>query len=282
MLVVADSNQAQADAWDGDEGAYWAENAEHFDRSVSAYHEPLLDAARIETTDRVLDIGCGTGQTTRDAARRASAGMALGVDLSSRMLTVARDIAREERVENAELLYADAQCHRFEPASYDAAISRTGAMFFGDPAAAFRNIGHALRPDARLALLAWQPPAENEWIGAFSAALSEGGPVPVPPADAPGPFALADPDRVQSILTGAGFVDIAIEGRHAGMWFGDDADDAHRLILGLLGWMLRGADEDSRQRRIARLHATMAAHETADGVIFGSAAWLITARRASA
>ena len=94
----------------------------------------------------MLDVGCGTGQTTRDAARAASAGSALGVDLSSRMLDYARHRAAEEGVTNVTFAQADAQIHPFEPGAYDVAISRTAAMFFGDHVAAFRNIGRALRP----------------------------------------------------------------------------------------------------------------------------------------
>ena len=95
-VPVDASNIEQLRAWDGDEGEYWAENAEHFDRSVAAYHERLLEAAAIGDHDRVLDVGCGTGQTTRDAARAASAGSAFGVDLSSRMLEYAGRRAAEE------------------------------------------------------------------------------------------------------------------------------------------------------------------------------------------
>jgi hypothetical protein len=81
------------------------------------------------------------------------------------------------------------------------------------------------------------------------------------------------------VLTRAGFGDIEIEGTTAGMWFGNDADDAHRFVLGLMGWMLEGLDDAGRTRAVNALHATMAAHETADGVLFGSAAWTIRATR---
>ena len=116
-LRVDSSNEDQLRAWDGDEGAYWADHADYFDRSVAAYHRRLLDQAAIQTHDRVLDVGCGTGQTTRDAARVALAGSALGVDLSSRMLDHARRRAAEEGLANATFAQADAQVHAFEPAS---------------------------------------------------------------------------------------------------------------------------------------------------------------------
>src|SRR3954462_10863092 len=99
-VPVHSSNVEQLRAWDGDEGEYWAENAEYFDRSVAVYHQRLLAAAAIAERDRVLDVGCGTGQTTRDAGRAASAGSALGIDLSSRMLDYARRRAIAEGVTN--------------------------------------------------------------------------------------------------------------------------------------------------------------------------------------
>ena len=77
-IPVAEANREQLRAWDGDEGAYWAANADDFDRSVGAHHRLLLEAAAITPTDRVLDVGCGTGQTTREAAQRATSGSALG------------------------------------------------------------------------------------------------------------------------------------------------------------------------------------------------------------
>lgn len=279
-VPVDSSNVEQLRAWDGDEGEYWAAHAEHFDRAVGAYHDRFLQAAAIAAGDRVLDIGCGTGQTTRDAARAASVGSALGVDLSSRMLDHARRRAAEEGVTNATFTQADAQIHPFTPGAYDVAISRTAAMFFGDPVAAFGNIGRALRADGRLVLLTWQPLPGNEWIREFSAALAAGRDLPAPPPDGPGPFALSDPDRVRSLLAAAGFTDIDLDGTAAGMWFGDDADDAHRFVLGLMGWMLEGLDAAGRARATDALHRTMVSHATSDGVVFDSAAWTIHATRA--
>ncbi len=189
---VDPSNQEQSRAWDGDEGAYWAAHAEHFDTSVAEYHRRLMDSAAIEPDWQVLDIGCGTGQTTRDAARLASSGHALGLDLSSKMLDVARRLSEREGVRNATFEQVDAQVAPFETGSFDVAISRTGAMFFGDPVAAFTNIGRALRPGRRLTMVAWQPVSENEWFRAIGTAMAAGRDLPFPPPEAPGPFALSD------------------------------------------------------------------------------------------
>jgi SAM-dependent methyltransferase len=277
--TVHPSNAEQLRAWDGDEGAYWAAHADHFDRAVTDYHEQLLAAAEIGTGERLLDIGCGTGQTTRDAARLASAGTALGVDLSSQMIEFARRRAADEGLTNAHFAQADAQVHRFDTGAFDLAISRTGAMFFGDPVAAFTNIGNALRPGGRVALLTWQPVSGNEWIREFSGALAAGRDLPNPPPDAPGPFSLSEPDRVRAVLGAAGFNDIELDATSTPMWFGDDADDAYEFVLGLLGWMLDGLDDDRRAGALDSLRATVAAHETDGGVVYGSAAWIIRATR---
>ena len=276
ILPVHPSNADQARSWDGDEGDYWTTHAERFDEAVAGYHRIFLDTAAIDVAERVLDIGCGTGQTTRDAARRATGGMAVGVDLSSRMIALARRLAELETVTNARFEQADAQVHPFHESSFDAAISRTGAMFFGDPAAAFANIARALRPGGRLVLLAWQPADRNEWIGAFAAALAAGRDLPAPSPNGPGPFSMADPARVRSLLSSAGFVDPQLRGLSAPMYFGRDADDAHRFILGLLGWMMDGLDDTGRAQANDSLRATVENH-TAGGVWFESAAWLITA-----
>ena len=279
-LRVALSNVEAAKAWDGGEGVYWATHADYFDRSIAAYHLPFLEAAMIEPGERVLDIGCGTGQTTRDAARRASPGGTLGVDLSSEMIDLARRIAAAEGLDNARFEQADAQIYPFAEGSFEAAISRTGAMFFGDAQAAFGNIARAIRIGGRLTLLSWQPPTANEWVGELTGALAAGRDLPAPGPGAPGPFALADPSWVNQLLTETRFTDVEIDPLQGPMWFGVDSDDAYDFALGLLGWMLAGLDGNHRARALSALRSTVAAHHTADGVVYNSGTWLIRARRA--
>jgi SAM-dependent methyltransferase len=278
-LQVDPSNAEAAAAWDGDEGAYWAARAQRFDESVAAYHEKLLAAAAIGPASRVLDIGCGTGQTTRDAARTAASGSALGVDLSSQMIGLARQLAAAEGIGNARFEQADAQIRRFGPRTFDAVISRTGTMFFADPVAAFTNIASALRPPGRLTLLVWQGPEHNEWLREFAGAMAAGRDLPAPPPGAPGPFAFADPGRARTVLAASGFADITFDGLAAPMYFGPDPDDAYTFVLGLTGWMLDGLDDRGRGRALDALRATTAAHCGASGVTYDSATWIITARK---
>jgi SAM-dependent methyltransferase len=279
MVDVAASNAEQARAWDGDEGRYWAAHARQFDDAVAAYHGTFLEACAIGTPDRVLDIGCGTGQTTRDAARAARAGTALGVDLSSPMIDHARRTARAEGLTNARFVVADAQVHPFDPDAFDVAISRTGAMFFGDPRAAFDNIARALRRGGRLALLTWQPLGRNEWIREFRDALAAGRQAPVPPHDAPGPFSLSEPDRIRGLLASTGFTDVEVDGVVAPMIFGRATDDAFEFVLGVTGWMLDGLDAAARDEALASLRISIERHGRDGVVAYESAAWLTTARK---
>jgi len=276
-VSIDPSNEAQLRAWDGDEGNYWAANADRYDRSVRVHHQRLLAAAGIGEADRVLDIGCGTGQLSRDTARIASSGSTLGVDLSSAMLEVARARAVQEQLTNITFEQRDAQIHTFPAAAFELVLSRTGSMFFGDPDAAFANLGCALVPGGRMVLLAWQPLSQNEWMRELMTALAAGRDLPSPPADAPGPFSLSDPDRVRALLRGAGFTDIELVETRGAMWFGADADEAHGFVLGQLGWLLQDLDPAGQARALDSLHASAASHASSQGVLYDSAAWIISA-----
>ena len=280
-IAVDPSNQDAFQAWDGDDGAYWAEHHDRFDAGLVGYHARLLDAAAIAPGEHVLDIGCGNGQTTREAARRSGTGRALGVDLSSRMLAVARERAAEQGIANVEFVQGDAQVHPFDPGAFDLAISRFGAMFFGDPVAAFTNIGRALRPDARLVLLVWQALDRNPWVADVREAVAVGRDLPTPPPGAPGPFSLADPDRARSLLEAAGFAEVDCQSVEAPVSHGRDADAAFTFVSnqGLTRFLMQGLDDDGRARALAALRASLEAHAGADGVRYDSAAWLVRARR---
>ena len=274
------ANAEQLRAWDGPTGAYWAQNAERYDAGVADYRPHFVAACAIGGSDAVLDIGCGAGQTTRDAARAASGGSALGVDLSAQLLGIARAAAEREGLANVAFRQADAQTHPFPAGTVDVVISRTGVMFFADPDAAFANLAGALRPDGRLVLMTWQPIERQEWLRTYFATLAAGRDIAPPPSGAPGPMALDDPDRIRRILTGAGFTDIAVDGVEGRMYAGPDADDATRFVCGQHAGLLEGLDGPQRSRAIGELHAAVDAHRDADGVHFDSAVWIVRARRA--
>jgi len=279
QLTVAPSNEEQARAWDGDEGRFWADHADEFDAALRRHTPQFLDAARLSPTDRVLDIGCGTGGTAVEAARRVPRGSVLGVDLSAAMLEVARRRVVDAGLRNATLEQADAQIHPFEPESFDVVLGRTSAMFFGDRPAALANLARALRAGGRLVLLTWQPVVRNEWIQRILGALAAGRDLPVPPPDAPGPFSLSDPSTVRSLLERTGYVDATLADLREPMYFGATAAQATAFMHGLNEWMLRELDGATRQRAVDALARVMAEAEGPDGVELGSATWLVTATR---
>jgi SAM-dependent methyltransferase len=280
-VPVDPSNAEALRAWDGPDGDYWATNAAIFEASLGRYDARLFATCAIAATDRVLDIGCGTGSTTRAAAHSARRGSVLGVDLSSRMLDIARRRAAEEGLEHAGFLQADAQLHPFPEGSFDLALARTATMFFGDPVAAFTNIRRALRPGGRLVQLVWQPLSRNPWVQELAAALAAGRALPPPPPDAPGPFALADPDRARRLLVAAGLTRIDIASVAEPICFGPDAEQAYAFVagMGFARSLLADLDRAARVRALATLRASVEAHQTRDGVLYPSAAWIITAHR---
>ncbi len=275
-------NVDQAAAWDGPDGEYWAAHQARFDTSIRPHHAALMAAAAIAPGEAVIDIGCGNGLTSRDAARATGpTGHVLAVDLSGPMLARAEQTAKDEGIGNVRFEQGDAQVYPFDAGAFDVAMSRFGVMFFADPVAAFTNVASAVRPGGRLALLVWQSLAANEWMGAMRDALAVGRDLPVPPPGAPGPFGLADTGYATGVLTGAGFTDVAFAASEQPFNVGPDADEAYRFAAGLQPVlnMLADLDEPTRVRALENLRATIAAHHTPDGVVFGSAAWVITARR---
>jgi len=276
-IVVDRGNAAQLDAWDGDEGAYWAANADRFDRSIAGHHAAFMAAVEVKPGEVVVDVGCGAGQTTIEAAISAGGAPALGVDLSHELLDVARRRAAGAGVATASFVRADAQVHDFDAGAADVVLGRTSAMFFSDHAAAFSNLRGALERGGRMVLLTWQPLDANEWLRIIGTALSPVGPPRLPPPGA-GPFSLSEPDHIAALLGSTGFGEVDVAPSVAPMHFGADAEDAVQFILGLQGWMLQGLVDDARRRAVDALHAACTAHETPQGVTFTSAAWIITAR----
>ncbi|MFJ9612451.1 class I SAM-dependent methyltransferase [Streptomyces noursei] len=275
-------NTEQAQAWNGPEGAHWARNQDRWNAVNEGFNEPLLDAAGIAGDHRTLDLGCGSGQTTRLAALRTPQGRALGLDLSGPMLAEARACAEREGIANVSFTQGDAQAHPFETGAFDVAISRFGVMFFADPVTAFGNVCRALRPGGRLAFVCPADATLNDWVAAV-AALRDFLPVgDFGRPGLPGMFSLAAPDRIRDVLTAAGFTGITVNQAQAYGTWGHGAEDAAEFLLGTGPGrhLMEQADATARARARSTLTDHLHDHEAADGTVrLRSTSWLVTADR---
>jgi SAM-dependent methyltransferase len=278
------ANAAQIEHWNSDEARHWVDQQHRYDRMLAAYAERLLAGAALEPDERVLDVGCGTGTTTLGAATAASDGEALGIDISKPMIDQARRRASDDGLTNARFEVGDAQTAAFAPSDRDVVISRFGVMFFDDPTAAFANIRAGMRDDGRLAFVCWQGLAQNEWMLVPGMAVAEvlalpdtGGP------DAPGPFAFGDPDRVRTVLRGAGFRDVDLEPVVGSLLLGGggSVEEAVDWLqgTGMARALFRDADAATTARAVDSVRAALAEHAGPDGIRLGAAAWLVRARR---
>jgi ubiquinone/menaquinone biosynthesis C-methylase UbiE len=281
-MAMSDEESARARTYDEHAAhEHQVRHAERMAAELRRHNERFHAAVHAGPRDRVLDIGCGTGVTTRDAARAAVAGRVVGVDLSAPVLERARQLSEEEGLHNVTYLSADAQVHRFPSQHFDLCISRFGVMFFTDPVAAFTNIGRALRPGARLVLMVWQDRERNEWYREIRRSLIVDAAAPAPPVSGQDPFSLADPAITEGILAAPGFAEIAFTDVDEPVYYGPNTAAAYDFVLGLrlTNELLANLGAATAEQALQRLRATLAEHGTSNGVYFGSRSWIITARR---
>jgi SAM-dependent methyltransferase len=274
------SNAAQVEYWNAAAGATWARYHDQLDRQIAPLGTEALRALAPAAGEQVLDVGCGCGHTTLQIAARVGAtGGVTGVDISAPMLDVARARALPHGAGAVEFRAADAQVADLGHGRFDAAYSRFGVMFFADPVVAFANIRDALRPGGRLGFACWRPLAVNPWMSEpLEAARPLLPPLTPPEPNAPGPFAFADPDRVRSILGGAGVAAVELRAFDADIGGGNTEEMLDlTLRVGPLGAALR---ENPAYKDVLRspVRAVLARHATGRGVFMGASVWIVTAR----
>jgi ubiquinone/menaquinone biosynthesis C-methylase UbiE len=237
---------------------------------------------------RVLDVGCGFGDSTRLIARRVGPrGAAVGVDCAENFVTLATKEARAAGIDNATFFVADVQTDALR-GPYDFAFSRFGTMFFMMPGAALRNVRKALKPGGELTMIVWRRREDNPWLHDAELRVRELVPV-VSHEDTdqvhcgPGPFSMSGPDMVSSMLRGAGYDRIVFERFDADICIGRNLDESidFAMALGPAGEIMRLAGAEGEKRKpevIAALRETLEQYSRDNGVWAPSSTWFITAR----
>jgi len=272
-------NENQKEFWNGAGGEAWVTGQETLDAAMRPVTTVLLKAAGVRATDRVTDIGCGTGETTLAVAKKAAA--VLGVDVSGPMLALAKSRADDQGLGNVQFEQRDAQTGDLQ-VDATLAMSRFGVMFFEDPIAAFANIRSQMAADGRLCFACWKSPRENEWVSLPMSVVRQHVQEDTPPDPlAPGPFAFADDKRIKSILEQSGWQDINVAPTNFDMAWGESAEDAAVGLIerGPLRRIFVGDPSISEETKQTIIKGIQDALPPSDGGIFlKGAIWIVTAK----
>lgn len=256
-------------------------------RGLSFHSEEPLKTLEVAPGSRIIDVGCGWGDTAIQLARRTGpSGYVLGLDCCEGFLDKGRGDAAAEGLEHVEFVAADVERYPFEP-EFDLAFSRFGMMFFQNPVVAMKNIRRALKPGGRLVFIVWRGIEDNPWFGLPKELVLRYLPPPGEDAQScgPGPFSMANPEVVSAQLQAAGFDgDIEFQRYDGPVMVGRTPEEAmqFQLALGPAGEVFREAGDEAERRREEiedALRAELGAYETADGeIVMQSSSWTITAR----
>ena len=290
-MTAADSRWGSANdeaiqAWDGPLFDRFVRFRHIVTSGLGAHGEKALELFPPQPGERVLDVGCGFGDTTqRIAGLVGPGGEAVGVDAAENFIEAARREAQEAGVANVRFAVADVETTSFED-RFDRAFSRMGTMFFANPVWALRNVREALVPGATLTMVVWRRRIDNDWL--YRAQTIVEGIVERPeeydePTCGPGPFSMADADTTSEVLLQSGFADVTLHRCEIPILIGNDVDEAIDLVmsLGPAGEILRLAGE-----RAAHLHGEvnaalregLAEYAEPDGsVVAPASTWIVSA-----
>jgi SAM-dependent methyltransferase len=274
--------------WSDAMGRRWLGHLKELEGMVAPIGAAALRKARFVPGERVVDVGCGAGPTTLDIARAVSpGGYALGLDLSPLLIDAAtRRLTKSARPPGSarvKFLLGDAATAALDEPPFDVLFSRFGVMFFPDPHLAFAHMRGWLKPTGRAAFCCWAPPEENPWVLEIEAVVRRYVEPPGHTPHAPGPFGLADVERLKDILAKAGFVEVAIDAwRGQQAIAGPGATPAQAAAFAMTGMhvcqLLGDAPDELKSRVRADLEALFASKHGPGGVLLPSAAWLVTAK----
>ena len=281
MNDAAAINTEQHELWNAQTADYWVGQKSALDKLLQPLTDLLLEAANLSGSERVADIGCGTGATVLQIASKVgTTGHVTGVDVSKKLIGSAASAAQAAGVANVTFIQADAARFIFD-VPQDLIVSRCGVMFFGDLAKAFSHLRDGLQPDGRLLLAVWRAPEANEWyqfpmqcVKAFTDTHES------PDYDSPGAFTLAKESRVRDILNTAGFTDIDLVAHQPNLFVGGTVGEAAELFMAMnsIRALLREADDTLEERVLQHMLEGLKDYQQNAGVYMKSACWLISAK----
>jgi len=252
---------------------------------LSLHSAKVFPTLKVKAKDKVVDVGCGFGDTAIELARRVGPqGSVLAIDCCEAFLAYGRGDAKAAGLSNIAFVEGDVQTYPFKP-EHDFCFSRFGTQFFDNPVAGLRNMRRSLKPGALMTMIVWRMIEDNPWLGIPKTVVLHYLPPVKPgvPSCGPGPFSMADPELVAMQLKAAGYDDITFERIDAQVMVGRDADDAvaFQLALGPAGEVYREAGAEAERHYAAitgALKAELARYETNEGIFMDSSSWKVTAR----
>ena len=285
--MPSENNAAQIAEWNGAQGERWAALQQQIDGIVVPFGDAALVAAAARPGERVIDIGCGCGDTSIELARSVgTAGAVLGVDVSLPMLAVARKRAAGEGL--PQLAFSDADASTAElPPNTDLLFSRFGVMFFSQPGPAFIHLRKSLRAGGRCVFVCWRTPRDNPWAMTPLAAARAAMGITPPPADpfAPGPFAFADEARLRAVLSEAGFSNaVDVQRFDAAVTLGQTPRTAaeNALRVGPASRFVTEVGEQHRAKILDAVEATFAPLAAPNGQVkLSGSTWIVSALSAA-
>jgi ubiquinone/menaquinone biosynthesis C-methylase UbiE len=285
MEQLTSANEEAIRAWDGPLFDAFVRFRHLMTTGLGAHGEEALRLTPPRSGQRVLDIGCGFGDSTQRIAGLVGAGgEVLGVDAAPRFVETASQEAEEAGVSNVRFAVADIEATTFAE-RFDLAFSRMGTMFFANPVAALRNVREALRQDGRLVMVVWRAKVENDWLYRAQTITERFVTKPEEydePTCGPGPFSMANADTTSGILLSAGFQNVALRRCDIPITIGSNLEEAVELVMsiGPAGEILRLAGE-----RAAHLHEPvadalregLAEWDGPGGITAPASTWIVTA-----
>ena len=286
MATPAAENREATEAWSGPLFECFVEYRDLVAGGLGAHGDAAMAAHPPRPGDRVLDVGCGFGDTTQRLAELVGPnGAALGVDVSEPFIALAREEAEEAGAANVRFAVGDVQVTAFEE-SFDYAFSRMGIMFFANPVQALRNVCAALTPGGTFCAVVWRRKLDNEWVLRAEAIVDKYLDHPEEtdqPTCGPGPFSMANADTVSEQFKIAGFEGVCLKRCDLPLKIGSDLDHAveFNMALGPAGEVLRLWEDriDEIKPKIAdELREALADLDGPDGVYAPASTWIISAR----